>query len=115
MIDPHAATRVRTGDHATSAEGATDVSGRAWSQRDRLLAAFATSPIHGLTDEEAGVKAGLEHTCYWKRCGELRADGVIAATSETREGRAGVPRTISKITMAGRARLDLLRRMESTQ
>lgn len=105
MNDPHAATRARSGDHATSIEGATAVSSRAWNQRDRLLDAFASSPIHGLTDEEAAIKAGLEHSCYWKRCGELRAEGLIAATVDTRRGRAGVSRTISKITMAGRARI----------
>lgn len=112
MNDPHAATRVRAHDCATSAEGAANVGNRAWRQRDRLLAAFATSPIHGLTDEQAGHAAGLETSCYWKRCGELRAEGLIAATPETRKGRAGISRTISIITSAGRARLDLIRRME---
>jgi hypothetical protein len=43
-----------------------------------LLAAYADAGAYGLTNDGAGVVTGLADRpgcCYWKRCGELMADG----------------------------------------
>lgn len=101
--------RTRTGDYSTSIAGAADVSKRAPIQADRLLHSFHLAGHVGLTDEQAATMADLEESCYWKRCGELRADGLIEFTGETRKGRAGVERNISTITIPGRVWIDALR------
>lgn len=93
--------RHRRNDHATSIAGANDVAYRAGSQKARLLDVFRNHYPGALTDEEAAKRAGLEDTCYWKRCGELREDGHIGqifdrhGTPETRTGSAGVARILS--------------------
>jgi len=92
--------RHRRDDHATSIEGANDIAYRAGSQKARLLDVFRDAR-RPLTDEEAAIRAGLEHTCYWKRCGELREDGHIKQVLDpqgnpvTRTGAAGVSRIVS--------------------
>jgi hypothetical protein len=93
--------RHRRNDRPTSIEGAQSVAYRAGSQKAKLLQAYYWNP-RGLSDEEAAVVAGLPLTsCYWKRCGELRQDGMIEDTGETRRGVAGVSRIVSRITVDG--------------
>jgi hypothetical protein len=99
MTDP---PRTRTGDYETSNEGAIKVATRAGAQKMELLKCFAINP-HGLTDEQAADSAKLIRTCYWKRCGELRAAGLIEFTGDTRVGIAGVRRRVSIITERGRS------------
>lgn len=94
--------RTRTGDYETSNEGAVKVATRAGAQKLELLKSFAINP-HGLTDEQAADIAKLNKTCYWKRCGELRAAGLIEFTGDTRVGVAGVRRRVSVITELGRS------------
>ena len=98
--------RTRTGDYATSRAGAKAVQPRAGSQKARLLRAFASGGPDGLPDDEAAFRAGLPATsCYWKRCGELRAAGLITYTGGSKPGRAGVERMLSVITVYGRETL----------
>jgi hypothetical protein len=78
----------RTSDPSTSHRGAVDVSYRTGSQKARLMDAYRAHPA-GLTDEEAGIIAGLERAGYWKRCADLRSDGVIEPTGAERLGSAG--------------------------
>lgn len=95
----------RSGDHASSIEGARAVAARAPSQKIKLLIAFRTAGEDGLTDEEAADIAGLNNgiSCWWHRCTDLRHDGLIweKRPTEYREGRAGVKRIISAITPEG--------------
>lgn len=99
-----ASGRTRRNDYATSQAGARSVSFRAGSQKARLLAAFVEAGPSGLSDDEAARRAGLTPTsCYWKRCGELRAVGLIRFSGEERQGSAGVERMVSTITAAGDA------------
>ena len=94
--------RTRRHDHVTSVAGAQAVSYRAGSQKERLLRAYRYAGPDGLTDEEACVLAGISlRSCYWKRCSELREDGVITLTGRSRPGDAGVPRIICTITEEG--------------
>jgi hypothetical protein len=100
----------RTGDYATSVQGAHDVAKRAPNYRMRLLAEYAdmheiSDGQGGLTDEEAAYQCGLLGSCYWKRCGELRRDNLIEFTGDTRVGAAGTSRNISRITERGRSAL----------
>jgi hypothetical protein len=102
-------------DVATARAGADSVAYRAGSQKALLLAKYraaASLPDNsGLTDEEAAKRAGLENTCYWKRCGELREDGLIewvldnTGEIRTRLGWSGVDRGICRITEAGKQTL----------
>jgi hypothetical protein len=90
--------RHRRNDYATSVVGAEAVAYRAGSQKARLLAAYRRAGGAGLSDDEAAIAAGLPLTsCYWKRCGELRQDGKILDTGQTRIGFAGVPRIVSRM------------------
>lgn len=95
--------RHRKDDWSTSVEGAKSVALRAGTQKRRLLEAYAEGAT--LTDEEAAERAELTHTCYWKRCGELRDLGYIEFTGETRTGGAGVQRIVCSITPNGRLAL----------
>lgn len=114
-VDPHEATRVRTDDYDTSIEGAQTVSRRAGNQRLALLAEYHRASAiwngdparQGMTDEEAGEAAGLLGSCYWKRCGELRASGWTTWHPDAlkRKGHAGVNRRVSVLTDEGRAAL----------
>lgn len=88
--------RHRRDDYATSIQGAQDVAYRAGSQKAKLTEVYRSVWPKSLTDEEAAEMAGLSDTCYWKRCGELREDGVIVDTGATREGSAGVRRILCR-------------------
>jgi hypothetical protein len=93
----------RKEDPITSVLGAGDVKPRRGSQQALLLAEYAYRD--GLTDEEAGLFSGLlsrPKCCYWKRCSELRAKGLIAVTGETRLSSAGSAMQVCAITEAGR-------------
>lgn len=90
--------RHRTDDKPTSVAGAASVALRAGTQKARLLEVYRQGPA---TDEEAAARAGLLRSCYWKRCGELREDGLIKATGETRVGEAGVSREVCALTPSG--------------
>ena len=93
--DPdHRKGRHRSNDRSTSMDGAASVAYRAGSQKARLLDQYKQAGPEGLTDDEAASSAGLMKSCYWKRCGELRQDGVIVETGVTRPGEAGVQRIV---------------------
>lgn len=100
-MDENEFRRTRRNDYDSSIEGAEAVTRRAPNQRQRLLLVFYRAGDMGLTDEEAAALAGLDGSCYWKRCGELRTVGLIAFTGQKRVGRAGVSRNISVITEEG--------------
>lgn len=92
----------RNTDPVTSVEAAADVKPRRVSQAMLLLAEY----LHrdGLTDEEAGLFSGLAQRpkcCYWKRCSELRAAGLIIPTGETRLSSAGSMMQVCAITEEG--------------
>ena len=96
----------RSADPITSALGAGDVKPRRQTQAMQLLAEY----VHrdGLTDEEAGLFSGLlsrPKCCYWKRCSELRAKGLIAPTGVTRLSSAGSAMQVCAITAEGRKAL----------
>lgn len=96
----------RATDPHTSHAAAEAIRVTARNQRGRLLRAYAGRPL-GLTDDEAQACAAdvSELSCYWKRCSELRAAGLIVATGETRKGRAGVDRLVCALTSTGKAAL----------
>ena len=94
--------RVRATDPETSVAGAESIAYRAGSQKAKLLEAYSRHPVAGLTDEEACVEAGLSlRSCFWKRCSEMRQDGYIFETGQTRLGDAGVARMVCIITPLG--------------
>lgn len=96
--------RARSSDPSTSKAGAVAVSYRANSQKARLLQAFVSAGEQGRTDEEAAMASGVSmRSCFWKRCSELREDGMIEDIGITRAGDAGVPRMVCRVTNAGRA------------
>ena len=89
-------------DPITSVEAAADVKPRRVTQAMLLLAEYAHRD--GLTDEEAGLFSGLAarpKCCYWKRCSELRYEGFIIATGETRLSSAGSAMQVCAITEEG--------------
>lgn len=102
--------RYRSDDHNTSIAGAESVAFRAGSQKAKLLAAFADAGPRGMTDDEAAIATGLDRSCFWKRCGELRAAGLLVDTGMSRPGPLfGEQRMVSAITRLGR---DLVAQME---
>lgn len=73
---------------------------RAW-----LLLAYADrAHWGGLIDEEAAMLAGLSpRSCWWKRCSELRALGLIEPTGTTGTSSVGQQAQKCAITRAGMA------------
>jgi hypothetical protein len=91
----------RSADPITSVLGAGEVKPRRRSQAMLLLAEYLQG---GMTDEEAGMASGLAlkpKCCYWKRCSELRAMGLIIPTGETRLSSAGSAMQVCEITEEG--------------
>jgi hypothetical protein len=91
----------RKEDPITSVLGAGEVKPRRRSQAMLLLAEYLQG---GMTDEEAGMASGLAlkpKCCYWKRCSELRAMGLIIPTGETRLSSAGSAMQVCEITEEG--------------
>jgi hypothetical protein len=91
----------RSADPITSVLGAGEVKPRRRSQAMLLLAEYLQG---GMTDEEAGMASGLAlkpKCCYWKRCSELRAMGLIIPTGETRLSTAGSAMQVCEITQEG--------------
>ena len=78
--------RARNTDPVTSHLGGESVALRSGSQKAKLLAEYGWAGSHGLTDDEAAIRAGLDRSCFWKRCGELRADGYIYDLGIRRRG-----------------------------
>lgn len=78
--------RARTSDPVTSHEGGETVALRAGSQKVKLLASYFRAAARGLTDDEAALWTGLDRSCFWKRCSELRQDGYIYPLGITRRG-----------------------------
>jgi hypothetical protein len=104
----------RTSDPATS-QANRDAYMHKMSQRDLLLMTYYNfwklnvAPYsHGMTDEEVGSATILngesmyaQRACYWKRCSELRKNGFIRATGETRISSAGQMQQVCEITQEG--------------
>jgi hypothetical protein len=91
----------RSADPITSVLGAGEVKPRRRSQAMLLLAEYLKGRM---TDEEAGMASGLAlkpKCCYWKRCSELRAMGLIIPTGETRLSSAGSAMQVCEITEEG--------------
>lgn len=109
----------RTSDPATS-QANRDAYVRKMSQRDLLLVTYYNfwklqhEPYaDGMTDEEVGFATILngesmyaQRACYWKRCSELRKNGFIRATGETRVSAAGQMQQVCQITPEGIAHVE---------
>lgn len=88
--------RARADGPATSAAAAASLP-RMTDSHVLLLHAYWGAGPAGLTDEQAADRAGVPvRSCWWKRCGELRALGVIVETGETRAGGAGRQRIVCR-------------------
>lgn len=93
----------RSADPITSIKAGGDVKPRRATQAMLLLAEYGNH-LDGLTDEEAGLFSGLlsrPKCCYWKRCSELRAKGLIAPTGATRLSSAGSAMQVCAMTNEG--------------
>lgn len=99
----------RKSDPETSHAGARAVSPKTPSQKALLREQYAVAGAAGLTDEEAALMTGRLSISpgwgYWKRCSNLREDGHIVPTGETRLNRSKSPAEVCRITDEGRAAL----------
>lgn len=97
----------RSSDPHTS-HAAAKMPFRRLSQRHILLVIYERHAADGLTDEEAAIEAGIWRGCPWKRCSELREQGMIFPLGITRTSTMGAEQQVCRITTLGRATLDLL-------
>lgn len=86
---------VRTPDYDASHEGAAKAGLTKKNIQAKLLVVWYRAGEKGLTDEECAEAAALTDACYWKRAGELRAQGKIQYNGEKRKGRKGVSQKVS--------------------
>lgn len=91
--------QARGQDPDTSKRAATAMVLRAGTQATRLAVAYRDGGP--MTDDEAGVAAGLSHIGYWKRCSDLRRGNIIEPTGETRPGRSGELQRVCRLTAFG--------------
>lgn len=101
VTDTDPAKLARTDGPETSKRAAKGL--RTGSQKSLLLATYV-GQTDGLTDEEAAVRAGLADRrgcCWWHRCGDLRDDGLVMDTGQTRAGSSGEERMVCVITEEG--------------
>ena len=73
-------SHARSTDPSTSSRAAEHVAYKVGSYKARLLAVYRANP-DGLTDDEAGLLAGLPAGA-WKRCSDLRNEGAIEPVGE---------------------------------
>lgn len=93
MSDQFEGTRSST-KYSTSVESDVAMASSAPNLRLQLLEMYVKAGNDGLTDDEAARDAGLLDTCYWKRCNELRQQGLIVNTGRKRLGLAGRKRIV---------------------
>lgn len=101
-VDPH--RLARADDPPTSTAGAQSVRYRAGSQKAKLLAEFAAA-AGPITDAEAAAACGLAAKpgcCWWHRCSDLRADGLIVQTGTGISPITGESAMLSTVTEHGR-------------
>jgi hypothetical protein len=89
----------RNSDPSTSRKAAEQVAPRRGTQMARLLACYAEASL-GLTDDQAGQRAGLLNG-YWKRCADLRRLGYIVDTQTTRPSNQGCQAMVCVISASG--------------
>ena len=92
----------RTSDPETSHEAGEAVRRTSGTIRRALLLAYAAHPA-GLTDEEAGDIVGRDGA--WKRCSDLRRDGLIVPLTTGRRASSGAIQRVCAITSKGREAL----------
>ena len=93
----------RNTDPSTSRKAAEQVAPRRGTQMARLLAEYSIASL-GLTDDQAGQRAGLTNG-YWKRCADLRRLGYIVDTQTTRPSNQGCQAMVCVITAKGQEAL----------
>lgn len=102
-------------DPVTSVMAAASVTTRAGSQKSLLLVHYAKAGAEGLTDEEAGIASGLKGkgANYWRRCSDLRAQGLIQPTGGWRLSTMGERRMVCVITEEGQRLADSLANVDN--
>lgn len=71
----------RNTDPVTSHLAAIESPGRV-AQKDRILLAYYFNRHRAMTDEQAAEEAGVSpRSCWWKRCSDLRDDGLVFRVS----------------------------------
>jgi hypothetical protein len=95
----------RTDDPPTSKAGAKSVKIRANSQMAQLLVTYLMAfDRFKLTDDQAAEASGLlskAGCCWWKRCSDLRALGLIESVGTGISPLTGEERMTCEITQAG--------------
>lgn len=96
----------RSTDPITSKAAAATV--KTLTQKERLLLEFAQ---RSGTAEEAGERAGLLHTGYWKRVSDLVREGLI--TERTQGNRPSDPSLVYVVYRDGKAAYAMMRPQRS--
>jgi len=96
------AGRHRSSDPVTSQLAGLDVANRMrWNSSRHLLLQEFYCDFDGLTYEEAGFAIGLNNVQATRRCSELKRDGLILETDQTRKTSSGSKASVYVITYAG--------------
>ena len=96
--DPRA--HARRDDPETSHISARLIAAKAESSAVKLLLAFAGAGTRGMTDEEAGLAAGVRRPD--RRGSDLRNAGLIIPNGEVKTTSLGMPARVCVITNRGR-------------
>lgn len=96
------AGRNRTSDPVTSHLAGSDRANRMrWNSSRHLLLREFYCTFEGLTYEQAGAALNLDNVRATRRCSELKRDGFILETCETRLTTTGSKASVYVITYAG--------------
>jgi hypothetical protein len=113
-------THARATDPVTSKAAAKKSAVRAGTHKALLLMAYSCTTT-GYTDREAAFVADLLSVGYWKRCSDLRNDGLIEPMRTpdgallTRDNDEGVPNMVCSITDLGLATLAAMKEPHALQ
>jgi len=100
-VEPRAGRNRKSDPKTSQLAGQNTANRMRWNSSRHLLLQEFYCDFDGLTYEEAGFAIGLNNVQATRRCSELKRDGFIVETDETRKTSSGSKASVYVITSAG--------------
>ena len=100
-VEPRAGRNRKSDPKTSQLAGQNTANRMRWNSSRHLLLQEFYCDFDGLTYEEAGFAIGLNNVQATRRCSELKRDGLIVETDQTRKTSSGSKASVYVITYAG--------------
>ena len=100
-VEPRAGRNRKSDPKTSQLAGQNTANRMRWNSSRHLLLQEFYCDFDGLTYEEAGLAIGLNNVQATRRCSELKRDGLIIETDQTRKTSSGSRASVYVITHAG--------------